>query len=324
MTRRWSVGLLVGVVVAGCAADEFIESDDWIDDEEGAVSEIAIAGRWLSNASTLAAGDRQTVGYDEAGAWNGGRNCGGGLLAGSRQLGDHLRARFRGVSRYEGYACRQNTASTSQLSVHGTGRAIDVFIPLSRGSADNTYGDAIANWLIENAQSIGVQYIVWDRSSWSASRPRGSKLRAYTGPHPHNDHLHIELTVAAAARRTPWFTSGGSAVTPTPSTPTPSTPTPSTPTPSTPTPSTPTPSTPTPSTPMVVGVNLRVTAGSLNLRSGPGTGYRIVDVMSCGESARVIASPVSGWWNINYQGTSGWASSSYLQTDATFNPAVCR
>jgi uncharacterized protein YraI len=33
---------------------------------------------------------------------------------------------------------------------------------------------------------------------------------------------------------------------------------------------------------------------------------------------------VNGWWNINYQGTSGWASSSYLQTDATFNPAVCR
>ena len=299
MTRRWSVGLLVGVVAAGCAADEFIESDDWIDDEEGAVSEIAISGRWLAPSSTLAAGDRQTVGYDEAGAWNGGRNCGGGLLAGSRQLGDHLRARFRGVSRYEGYACRQNTASAGQLSVHGTGRAIDVFIPLSRGSADNTYGDAIANWLIENAQSIGVQYIVWDRSSWSASRPRGAKLRGYTGPHPHHDHLHIELTVAAAARRTPWFTSGGSAVTPTPST-------------------------PTPSTPMVVGVNLRVTAGSLNLRSGPGTGYRIVDVMSCGESARVVASPVNGWWNINYQGTSGWASSSYLQTDATFNPAVCR
>ena len=299
MTRRWSVGLLVGVVAAGCAADEFIESDDWIDDEEGAVSEIAISGRWLAPSSTLAAGDRQTVGYDEAGAWNGGRNCGGGLLAGSRQLGEHLRARFRGVSRYEGYACRQNTASAGQLSVHGTGRAIDVFIPLSRGSADNTYGDAIANWLIENAQSIGVQYIVWDRSSWSASRPRGAKLRGYTGPHPHHDHLHIELTVAAAARRTPWFTSGGSAVTPTPST-------------------------PTPSTPMVVGVNLRVTAGSLNLRSGPGTGYRIVDVMSCGESARVVASPVNGWWNINYQGTSGWASSSYLQTDATFNPAVCR
>jgi len=67
-----------------------------------------------------------------------------------------------------------------------------------------------------------------------------------------------------------------------------------------------------------------VTASSLNLRSGPGTGYRIVDVMSCGESARVLGAPVSGWWNVNYQGTAGWASSTFLQTDATFNPAVCR
>lgn len=74
----------------------------------------------------------------------------------------------------------------------------------------------------------------------------------------------------------------------------------------------------------VVGINLRVTASSLNLRSGPSTGYRIVDVMSCGENARVLAAPVNGWWNISYQGTSGWASSRYLQTDATFNPAVCR
>lgn len=307
------VGLLVVGVALGCAADEFMESDDWIDDiEEGAVSEIAISGRWLAPSSVLAAGDRQTVGYDDPGSWSGGRNCGGGLLAGSRALGDHLRTRFRGVSRYEGYACRPNTASTGQLSVHGTGRAIDVFIPLSGGSADNTYGDAIAHWLIENAQSIGVQYIVWDRSSWSASRPRGQKLRAYTGPHPHNDHLHIELTIAGAARRTPWF----------------SAPTPPPPAPTTPTPPTPTPSTPAPPTPSgmssVIGINLRVTAGSLNLRSGPSTGYRVVDVMSCGESARVVETPTNGWWRVNYQGTLGWASSSYLQTDATFNPAVCR
>ncbi|MEZ4389790.1 MAG: SH3 domain-containing protein [Polyangiales bacterium] len=317
--RRWAVGLLVGGLAMGCAADEFMDSDDWIDDEEeGAVSEIAISGRWIAPASVLAVGDRQSVGYDSPGSWSGGRNCGGGLLAGARELGTYIRANFRNVSRYEGYNCRPNTASTSQLSVHGTGRAIDVFIPLSGSSADNTYGDAVANWLVQNAQAIGVQYLVWDRSSWSASRPAGSKLRAYTGPHPHNDHIHIELTVAAAARRTPWF-SRGSATPPPAPTPTPSTPTP---TPSTPTPSTPTPSTP--STPSVVGINLRVTASSLNLRSGPSTGYRVVDVMSCGESARVVAAPVSGWWQVNYQGTTGWASSTYLQTDATFNPRVCR
>ena len=74
----------------------------------------------------------------------------------------------------------------------------------------------------------------------------------------------------------------------------------------------------------LAGINLRVTASSLNLRAGPGTGYGVVRVMSCGESARVLGAPVSGWWNVNYQGVAGWASSTYLQTDATFNPAVCR
>ena len=174
-----------------------------------------------------------------------------------------------------------------------------------------TAGDAVANWLIQNAEAIGVQFIVWDRSSWNASRPPGTKLRAYTGPHPHNDHLHVELTIAGANRRTAWFRA------PAPPAPTPPAPTPPAPTPATP-------SEPAARTMSVVGINLRVTAGSLNLRSGPGTGYRIVDVMSCGESARVLGTPVSGWWNVSYQGTAGWASSTFLQTDATFNPAACR
>ncbi|MBN8463488.1 MAG: hypothetical protein J0M01_11850, partial [Dechloromonas sp.] len=183
-----------------------MDSDDWDESLDGEViSDIAVPGRWSAPASVLAAGDRQDVTYDDGPAWSGGRNCAGGLLPGSRELGDFLRRNFRAVSNVDGYACRANTANTSRLSLHGTGRAIDVFIPLSRGAADNTAGDAVANWLIQNAEAIGVQFIVWDRSSWNASRPPGTKLRAYTGPHPHNDHLHVELTIAGANRRTAWF-----------------------------------------------------------------------------------------------------------------------
>lgn len=315
--RRWGMGLGVAAIAAGCAADADIESDDWDESLEGeAIADIAVAGRWQPSSSVLAAGDRQNVTYDDGPAWSGGRNCAGGLLPGSRDLSAYLQRTFRGISDIDGYACRPNTANTSRLSLHGTGRAIDIFIPLSRGSADNTVGDAVAGWLIANAESIGVQYIVWDRGSWNASRPPGTKLRTYTGPHPHNDHLHVELTIAGANRRTAWFR----APAPPPPPAMPVTPPPSEPS----TPSTPSTPMMTATRPSPVGINLRVTASSLNLRRGPGTSYGIVDVMSCGESARVLALPVSGWWNVEYQGATGWASSTFLQTDATFNPAVCR
>ncbi|MEZ4464481.1 MAG: hypothetical protein R3F43_08225 [bacterium] len=75
-------------------------------------------------------------------------------------------ANFRGA-RFEGYACRQIRGS-SGMSVHGTGRALDIFVPLSGGAADNDLGDPIANWLVEHAE-IGVQ-LIWDRTIWSGSR----------------------------------------------------------------------------------------------------------------------------------------------------------
>jgi hypothetical protein len=71
--------------------------------------------------------------------------------------------------------------------------------------ADNDMGDPIGNWLISSAELIGIQQIIWDRWIWRASRTPGSKGSAYTGQHPHNDHLHVELTPEAAALMTPFF-----------------------------------------------------------------------------------------------------------------------
>jgi hypothetical protein len=169
--------------------------------------ELSRAGRWVPPSSVVAAGRRQNVSYNGAPSWSGGRNCGGSFSSGARKLGDYLKANFPGARSYGGYSCRPNTANTSQTSVHGTGRAIDLFVPLHNGQADNDLGDPIANWLVENAESIGVQFIVWDRTSWGASRS-GDKHRAYTGPHPHHDHLHIELTIDGGREGTPWFRGG--------------------------------------------------------------------------------------------------------------------
>ena len=163
---------------------------------------VRVSGRYIPPASTVAAGRSQRVSYTGAPAWRR-SNCGGTFRPGTRALAEYLVANFDGARSYGGYSCRPNTANTSQMSVHGTGRAIDLMVRTISGDADNTAGDPIANWLIENAQSIGVQYIIWDRTSWNASRS-GDKHRTYTGPNKHVDHLHIELSPQGAEQNTPW------------------------------------------------------------------------------------------------------------------------
>ncbi|HEX3139904.1 MAG TPA: hypothetical protein VHQ87_07605, partial [Rhizobacter sp.] len=86
-----------------------------------------------------------------------------------------------------------------------TGRALDIMIPTVGGKANGAVGDRIANWLVENAQAIGVQYIIWNHVRWAASYAAGRKVAPYTGPVPHIDHIHVEINNAGAARSTPWF-----------------------------------------------------------------------------------------------------------------------
>ena len=113
------------------------------------------------------------------------------------------------LSSVGGYSCRRNTADTARMSVHGTGRALDVFIPKAGNTADNAHGDKVANWLVVHAQQIGVQLIIWDRSIWRAN---GTNAGAYGGPHPHDDHIHVELTNEAAANTALWFSDTGDTV----------------------------------------------------------------------------------------------------------------
>jgi MYXO-CTERM domain-containing protein len=91
------------------------------------------------------------------------------------------------------------------MSVHGTGRALDVMIPMDDGDADNDLGDPVANFLVQNAEAIGIQYIIWDRWSWRADRDPGSKDREYTGTIPHLDHPHVEMSVEASLHTEMWF-----------------------------------------------------------------------------------------------------------------------
>jgi probable enterotoxin D len=67
------------------------------------------------------------------------------------------------------------------------------------------------------------------------------------------------------------------------------------------------------SAPVDTGKYGTVTANSgLNVRSGPGTGYKVIGSLSKGQKIR-IGSHTSGWYNIYFGDHGGWVSDQYLQ-----------
>ncbi len=148
-------------------------------------------------------GETVRLTYDDAPAWTTTRACSGKLRPGGKVVGELLMDKYPAVASVGGYACRRNTADLRRMSVHGTGRALDVMIPVVSRGPNRQAGDKIANWLILNAQQIGVQLIIWNRTIWRANGTNDAK---YGGPVPHIDHLHVELTEEAAAHTTKWFT----------------------------------------------------------------------------------------------------------------------
>lgn len=96
------------------------------------------------------------------------------------------------------YNCR-TVRGGATTSVHGEGRALDLMVPVGLDGRGTSLGHEIVRHLGSVGAELGVQLVIYDRRSWSAVYPRG---RYYTGVHPHYDHLHIELTWAAARNLT--------------------------------------------------------------------------------------------------------------------------
>src|SRR5687768_1049390 len=197
-TRGWAAiaGGLTALGLAACTGGEAGVGE--------ARYAIAEPGPWHIPAETTAVGDTQYVEYTGAGPWVGEQGCGGGLLQGTSLLRDYITLYFPQAYSIGGYACRPIVGDSNSMSVHATGRALDVMIETVGGEADNTAGDVIGNWLIEHSELIGIQMIIWDRWIWNASLDP-PKDHDYTGQHPHHDHLHVELSVEAAALGTPFF-----------------------------------------------------------------------------------------------------------------------
>lgn len=79
---------------------------------------------------------------------------------------------------------------------HLNGYACDIMI----GGNDPVVGDAVANWLMVHAKAIGLQYVLWAKTEWTAHGSRGRwGVGTYPGENPHRDHVHVELSVEARA-----------------------------------------------------------------------------------------------------------------------------
>ena len=54
---------------------------------------------------------------------------------------------------------------------------------------------------------------------------------------------------------------------------------------------------------------------SVNVRSGPGTQYRVVDTLYPGETVNIESCRSNGWCLVEHSGPDGWVSARYLSND---------
>jgi hypothetical protein len=97
-------------------------------------------------------------------------------------------------------------------SEHKEGRAWDWMLN-AHDPTEHARAHDFLNWLLAtdaqgnrwaNARRLGVMYVIWNRQMW-ASYDATPTWRAYTGPNPHTDHIHISLSWNGALQRTSFW-----------------------------------------------------------------------------------------------------------------------
>lgn len=124
------------------------------------------------------------------------RGCTGGSKPGAVALMSWINRNYPKSKNWGIYSCRMIPGSSS-MSIHGEGRALDVGYDVVGGKG-NPDGYRLFSHLKAHAVELGIQGIIWDRK---ISTNRGDD-RAYSGgpglTEAHVNHLHIEMTNAAA------------------------------------------------------------------------------------------------------------------------------
>lgn len=86
--------------------------------------------------------------------------------------------------------------ATDQFPDHPSGHAVDFMVDnLGKGGDARTNpvakstGDALAEYITQNAEALGVKYIIWNGRSWNAQRGTWEKYKATDNMH--YDHVHV-------------------------------------------------------------------------------------------------------------------------------------
>jgi hypothetical protein len=91
-------------------------------------------------------------------------------------------------------------------SDHYTGRAADLMVDDWQTLGGAQFGDRVAAYYVENADTFGITYVIWRGRIWSVANPT---WRSYSHPDGrtdptalHMDHLHISVSGDAASTTT--------------------------------------------------------------------------------------------------------------------------
>lgn len=129
------------------------------------------------------------------GGYQGATRCTGQATPGARALMSWFLGAYgaQGAANLGIYVCK-DIAGSSTTSLHGEGRAADLG---TRPYARPPWGRDLADALVAHSAELGVQCVIHAGRIWSSSYPDAG-WRPHHGSDPHNGHLHVELTWAAA------------------------------------------------------------------------------------------------------------------------------
>ncbi|MGH8876207.1 MAG: coiled-coil domain-containing protein [Stackebrandtia sp.] len=103
-------------------------------------------------------------------------------------------------ARDAGYTRHTSCYRGSGGGEHPKGRACD-FAASESGfgedatGGDQTYGDNLAGWFVNNASALGVYYVIWDNQIWMEGTGWGDYSSGHSGnpSQDHTDHVHLSV-----------------------------------------------------------------------------------------------------------------------------------
>ncbi len=106
----------------------------------------------------------------------------GGVSSHVAKMADTIGGMF-GIKTIGGYRSKGSVPGSD----HPKGRALDYMINNIKNG--KRVGTDLANYMVKNARTYNVKYVIWNRRIWSPGRG----WRRYSGPSPHTDHVHVSF-----------------------------------------------------------------------------------------------------------------------------------